>query len=116
MEPVYVTSDPRYYSQSEGSSSEERLYGIQLPCPGSHIFCTPCLRTYLLDRLNRALAGDSMVVARCPACPGDSWRMREHSAAKVLLPEEMDDWRQQQYLDAIEKVSLRSPRGAEDEL
>lgn len=110
MEPVYVTARPRYYRQPQDLTMEERLYGLQLPCPGSHIFCTPCLRTYLLERLSQALRGDSIVVARCPACPGDSWRMRESCAARILLPEYMDDWRQQQYLDAVEKVAPESSK------
>lgn len=113
MEPVYVTARPRYYRQPQDLTMEERLYGLQLPCPGSHIFCTPCLRTYLLERLSQALRGDSIVVARCPACPGDSWRMHESCAARILLPEEMDDWRQQQYLDAVEKIYCPNPRCSE---
>ncbi|KAG8982684.1 hypothetical protein FRB90_006623 [Tulasnella sp. 427] len=113
MEPVYVTPDPRYYSESPESSTDVRLYGTQLPCPGSHIFCTPCLRTYLLDRLHKALTGESMVVARCPACPGDTWRMPERVAAKVLLSDEMNDWRQQQYIDKIEKLYCPNPRCSE---
>lgn len=99
MEPFQSTNSPLVASQS-ANQSNKLPFGLSVPCPKSHPYCAPCLRTYIMSKLDPAGNGsgnafsDIVFPIRCPGCPLVDWvdGLVDEVAAKILSQYEMAMW------------------------
>lgn len=98
FEPVQVTYSP-VSAALAANSSGNLPFGLRLPCPGQHSYCTSCLVKYIKGKLNLSGTGDVNTHALvfpicCPGCPITQWEtvIQDDVAEKVLDRETMSNW------------------------
>ncbi|KAG8916688.1 hypothetical protein FRC00_014514, partial [Tulasnella sp. 408] len=82
MESTFLVSYPSIASQLAPRRAGHGVpaYGLELECPNSHAFCSPCLTKYVTDCTANVQRGSKVM---CPACAGDM---------AAAVSGESDDW------------------------
>lgn len=92
------TNSPVVASRSTNSSPKP-LFGLRLPCPSRHSYCTPCLSQYIMRKLDvnskrKIPRGKLAFPIRCPKCPSDAFTkgIQNETAEKVLTNKNLVTW------------------------
>ncbi|KAI0945540.1 hypothetical protein AcW1_001738 [Taiwanofungus camphoratus] len=116
MEPFQI-AQTNLAAPLSAKSSSRLPYGLHLPCPGSHAYCTACLAAYIRNKLDpEGNGGESieMVVfpIRCPECPTNEWPdgIPDEVAERVLSASEIVLWRHRKLLDSLPRYFCPNPR------
>lgn len=74
-------------------------FGLRLPCPNKHPYCTDCLSKYVTSKLDpdgTGGASEEQIVfpILCPECPSDQWAdgIQDGVAERILTKDNMVLW------------------------
>ena len=96
FEPFQVTHSP-VSATLAANSSAGLPFGLRLPCPERHPYCSSCLVEYIQGKLNPSGTVDMSLHTlvfpiRCPGCPQWETGIQDYVAEKVLDSDSMSVW------------------------